>query len=91
VSEQKTALVTGAGKGIGHEIAAPSAGASGSARGVTTDERPPWRSCARRVSTRSACRWTRPSRGAAIAIRLATRPDDGPTGGCFDDDGPVPW
>ena len=29
--------------------------------------------------------------GAAIAIRLATLPDDGPTGQQFDDDGVVPW
>ncbi|MEU5991676.1 SDR family oxidoreductase [Spirillospora sp. NPDC047418] len=29
--------------------------------------------------------------GAAIAIRLATLDGDGPTGGFFDDDGPVPW
>ncbi|SPT64234.1 MULTISPECIES: SDR family oxidoreductase [Actinomadura] len=29
--------------------------------------------------------------GAAIAIRLATLGDDGPTGGFFHDDGPVPW
>jgi len=29
--------------------------------------------------------------GAAIAIRLATLPDDGPRGGFFDDDGVVPW
>lgn len=29
--------------------------------------------------------------GARVAIRLATLPDDGPTGGLFDDDGPVPW
>ncbi len=29
--------------------------------------------------------------GAAIAIRLATLPADGPTGGYFDEDGPVPW
>jgi hypothetical protein len=28
---------------------------------------------------------------AAIAIRLATLPDDGPTGGFFEDDGVVPW
>jgi NAD(P)-dependent dehydrogenase (short-subunit alcohol dehydrogenase family) len=32
-----------------------------------------------------------PEQGAAIAIRLATLPDDGPTGGFFDDDGVVPW
>ncbi|RSN71994.1 SDR family oxidoreductase [Actinomadura sp. WAC 06369] len=32
-----------------------------------------------------------PEQGAAIAIRLATLPDDGPRGGFFDDDGPVPW
>ena len=29
--------------------------------------------------------------GAAIAIRLATAPDDGPTGQLFDDNGVIPW
>jgi NAD(P)-dependent dehydrogenase (short-subunit alcohol dehydrogenase family) len=29
--------------------------------------------------------------GAAIAVRLATLPDDGPTGGYFNDDGAIPW
>ena len=32
-----------------------------------------------------------PEQGAAIAIRLATLPDDGPTGGFFDDAGIVAW
>ncbi|WP_033291372.1 SDR family oxidoreductase [Amycolatopsis jejuensis] len=32
-----------------------------------------------------------PEQGAAIAIRLATLPDDGPRGGFFDDAGVVPW
>jgi NAD(P)-dependent dehydrogenase (short-subunit alcohol dehydrogenase family) len=32
-----------------------------------------------------------PPEGAKIAIRLATLPDDGPTGGLFDDAGNVPW
>jgi NAD(P)-dependent dehydrogenase (short-subunit alcohol dehydrogenase family) len=32
-----------------------------------------------------------PAQGAAIALRLATLPGDGPTGGLFNDDGPVPW
>jgi NAD(P)-dependent dehydrogenase (short-subunit alcohol dehydrogenase family) len=32
-----------------------------------------------------------PEQGAAIAIHLATLPDDGPTGRFFEDDGPVPW
>lgn len=32
-----------------------------------------------------------PEQGAAIAIRLATLPDDGPRGGFFDDDGAIPW
>jgi NAD(P)-dependent dehydrogenase (short-subunit alcohol dehydrogenase family) len=32
-----------------------------------------------------------PEQGAAIGIKLATLPDDGPTGGFFEDDGPVPW
>ncbi|GIE28152.1 dehydrogenase [Actinoplanes italicus] len=32
-----------------------------------------------------------PEQGAAIAIRLATLPDGGPTGSFFDDAGPVPW
>nr|BFE61484.1 SDR family oxidoreductase [Dactylosporangium thailandense] len=31
------------------------------------------------------------AQGAAIAIRLATLPDDGPTGAFFDDEGVVPW
>jgi NAD(P)-dependent dehydrogenase (short-subunit alcohol dehydrogenase family) len=32
-----------------------------------------------------------PEQGAAIAIHLATLPDDGPTGGYFEDAGPIPW
>ena len=32
-----------------------------------------------------------PEQGAAIAIRLATLPDNGPTGAFFDDAGPIPW
>jgi NAD(P)-dependent dehydrogenase (short-subunit alcohol dehydrogenase family) len=32
-----------------------------------------------------------PEQGAAIAIRLATLPADGPSGGFFEDAGPVPW
>ena len=32
-----------------------------------------------------------PEQGAAIAIHLATLPDDGPSGGFFDDAGVVPW
>jgi NAD(P)-dependent dehydrogenase (short-subunit alcohol dehydrogenase family) len=32
-----------------------------------------------------------PEQGAAIALHLATLPDDGPTGGFFEDAGPVPW
>jgi NAD(P)-dependent dehydrogenase (short-subunit alcohol dehydrogenase family) len=32
-----------------------------------------------------------PEQGAAVAIHLATLPDDGPTGGFFDENGPVPW
>jgi NAD(P)-dependent dehydrogenase (short-subunit alcohol dehydrogenase family) len=32
-----------------------------------------------------------PEQGAAITIRLATLPDNGPTGQLFDDNGVVPW
>ena len=32
-----------------------------------------------------------PDEGAAVALRLATLPDDGPRGRFFDDDGPIPW
>ncbi|WP_018334892.1 SDR family oxidoreductase [Actinomycetospora chiangmaiensis] len=32
-----------------------------------------------------------PQQGAATPIRLATLPDDGPTGGYFEDAGPIPW
>jgi len=31
------------------------------------------------------------AQGAAVAVRLATLPDDGPTGAFFDDEGVVPW
>jgi NAD(P)-dependent dehydrogenase (short-subunit alcohol dehydrogenase family) len=31
------------------------------------------------------------AQGATAAVRLATLPADGPTGGFFDEDGPVPW
>jgi NAD(P)-dependent dehydrogenase (short-subunit alcohol dehydrogenase family) len=32
-----------------------------------------------------------PAQGAAVAVRLATLPDGGPTGGFFEDAGVVPW
>jgi NAD(P)-dependent dehydrogenase (short-subunit alcohol dehydrogenase family) len=32
-----------------------------------------------------------PEQGAAIAIRLASLPDDGPSGGFYDEAGVVPW
>ncbi|MBL7255714.1 SDR family oxidoreductase [Paractinoplanes lichenicola] len=32
-----------------------------------------------------------PAQGAQIAIHLATLPDGGPTGGYFDDNGPIAW
>jgi NAD(P)-dependent dehydrogenase (short-subunit alcohol dehydrogenase family) len=32
-----------------------------------------------------------PQQGAAIAVALAQIPDDGPTGGYFDDAGSIPW
>jgi NAD(P)-dependent dehydrogenase (short-subunit alcohol dehydrogenase family) len=32
-----------------------------------------------------------PQQGAATPIRLATLPDDGPTGGYFEDAGSIPW
>ncbi|SDM77247.1 SDR family oxidoreductase [Actinacidiphila guanduensis] len=32
-----------------------------------------------------------PEQGAAIALRLATLPDDGPRGGFFDDEGAIAW
>jgi len=32
-----------------------------------------------------------PEQRAATAIRLATLPDDGPSGAFFEDEGAVPW
>lgn len=32
-----------------------------------------------------------PTQGAAIALRLATLPDDAPGGGFYNDEGPIPW
>ena len=31
------------------------------------------------------------AQGAAVGVRLATLPDDGPNGGFFDDDGVMAW
>jgi NAD(P)-dependent dehydrogenase (short-subunit alcohol dehydrogenase family) len=31
------------------------------------------------------------AQGATVAVRLATLPEDGPTGGYFDENGPLPW
>lgn len=31
------------------------------------------------------------AQGAAVVVRLATLGDDGPTGGFFSEDGPLPW
>ncbi|MER7415762.1 SDR family oxidoreductase [Micromonospora peucetia] len=32
-----------------------------------------------------------PQQGASVAVRLATLPTDGPSGGFFNEDGPLPW
>jgi NAD(P)-dependent dehydrogenase (short-subunit alcohol dehydrogenase family) len=32
-----------------------------------------------------------PAQGAVVVVGLATLGDDGPTGGFFDESGPVPW
>lgn len=32
-----------------------------------------------------------PEQGAIVAVQLATLPDDGPRGGFFNEDGPLPW
>jgi hypothetical protein len=32
-----------------------------------------------------------PEEGAKVVIQLPTLPDDGPTGGFFDEKGPIPW
>jgi NAD(P)-dependent dehydrogenase (short-subunit alcohol dehydrogenase family) len=48
--------------------------------------------CATDFTRRLPYRITRTAaQGAEIAVRLATIGPDGPTGGFFDDDGPVPW
>lgn len=61
MSEKTIALVTGANKGIGYEIAA-GLGARGwsvgVAPGTSSAGRTLWRSCVRPVLTRSACPWT---------------------------------
>lgn len=45
--------------------------------------------CATDMNGNSGPRTAR--QGAMTPIRLATLPDDGPTGGLFNDNGPVPW
>jgi NAD(P)-dependent dehydrogenase (short-subunit alcohol dehydrogenase family) len=54
-----------------------------------TDFTAPFAAGLARATGRTITRTAR--QGAAIAIRLATLDGDGPTGGFFDDDGPVPW
>ncbi|WP_204163017.1 SDR family NAD(P)-dependent oxidoreductase [Streptomyces sp. CS131] len=138
MSEQTIALVTGANKGIGYEIAA-GLGALGWSVGIGARDRERGAQataalCARGVDAfavpldvtddadvsaaarlmekragrldvlaNNACpgyvatdlngfSGTRTAEeGARVAIRLATLPDDEPTGGLFDDEGPVPW
>jgi len=66
MSEQTIALVTGANKGIGYEIAAGlgglgwsvGVGARDQERREAAVEKLRWRSCARPALTRSACRST---------------------------------
>ena len=45
--------------------------------------------CATDLNSHSGPRTAR--QGSITPIRLATLPEDGPTGGVFNDDGPVPW
>jgi NAD(P)-dependent dehydrogenase (short-subunit alcohol dehydrogenase family) len=45
--------------------------------------------CATDMNGRSGPR--SPAQGAVAAVRLATLPPDGPTGGLFDENGPLPW
>jgi NAD(P)-dependent dehydrogenase (short-subunit alcohol dehydrogenase family) len=45
--------------------------------------------CATDLNARSGPRT--PGQGAAVVIRLATLPDDGPTAGFFSEDGAEPW
>lgn len=45
--------------------------------------------CATDMTNHQSSRTAR--QGSMTPIRLATLPDDGPTGGVFNDDGPVPW
>ena len=103
MSEQTIALVTGANKGIGYAIAA-GLGALGWSVGVgARDDQRREEAVAKLIAAgvaafgvaldvTDAFNGTQtPEQGAAIAIRLATLPDDGPTGGLFDDKGIVPW
>ncbi len=62
-------------------------------QGAAGHERPRQRGCSGFVATDlDNFRGVRTTeQGAAIAIQLATLPDDGPIGGFFDDAGVVPW
>ena len=89
----KSAVITGANKGIGHEVA----------RRLATDGFKVW------LGARDAVRVNAAAPGytatdlnrhqgrrtvqqaAEIIVRLAKLEADGPTGGFFDDNGRVPW
>ncbi|MDH6114637.1 NAD(P)-dependent dehydrogenase (short-subunit alcohol dehydrogenase family) [Kitasatospora sp. MAP12-15] len=103
MSGQKTALVTGANKGIGYEIAA-GLGALGWKVGVGARNEERREAAVAKLLEAGADAFGVPldvtddTSVAAAArlieeapIRLATLPDDGPRGRFFDDAGEVPW
>jgi NAD(P)-dependent dehydrogenase (short-subunit alcohol dehydrogenase family) len=105
MNDTPTALVTGADKGLGQEIARRLGllgmtvllGSRDPARGEAAAERPaaggvPVVPVRLDVTDLNGHQGTRTvEEGARVVVELATLPDDGPSGGFFNDDGPVPW
>ena len=98
MSNKKTALVTGANKGLGYEIAA-GLGALGYRVAVGSRDRARGEAAVKTLQEAGVDAFAvaldvtddRSVAEAAIPIRLATLPDGGPTGSFQNDDGVIPW
>jgi NAD(P)-dependent dehydrogenase (short-subunit alcohol dehydrogenase family) len=87
----KIALVTGANKGIGKEIARQLGAIGITVFAGSRDRIRGEQAVAELRSDGADIRLRSAEEGAQIAVHLANLGSDGPTGAFLGDDGPVPW